>query len=180
MITGSVARRYAKALSLIADEKNLWSEIMEDLKAVVPYWNSKEFKEFIHEPSLTRKQRADVIVAFAQKAGLCKIVQNFLEVLALKGRLEFLPDIVRELEKNWEERQGKIKVIVKTPKKLSERLRENLEKAVKNRTGKNPVILEVIDERLIGGITVEIEGRVYNGSVKEMIKKLVQVQEIKI
>ncbi len=180
MIGGSVARRYAKALAMVAGEKGLWDELMEDLKALLPFWNTKDIMNFIHEPSLSRRERAKVVVNIAKEMGLNEMIKNFLELLALKGRLEFFPDIVREFEKVWEEERKRVRVVVRTPQKLSDRLRSRLATAVKNRTGREPIIMEVIDEELLGGITVEIEGCVYDGSAASMIKKFVESQDTNI
>lgn len=179
MISGSVGRRYARALSMVAEEKAIWKEIVQDLKSLGSLWEDENFKKFIKEPTFTRKERTKIMLEIAEKAGVGEIVKNFLEVLCLKGRLEFFPDVVREFSRMYENKEKIVRVVISTPVKLSEDLRQKIEGVIKKSTGKKPVILENINEDLIAGARISIDGKVFDGSAKTMIAKIISSKELK-
>lgn len=174
MITGSVGRRYAKALAMIAGERDMWNEIFDDLKILSEVWDSPQLQRFIKEPGFTRKEKAKIIKELGKSLGLGEITLNFLNLLALKGRLEFLKDVVREFERMFEERKRIVRVIVKTPFKLSEETKGKIEEVIRKKSGRNPVIFEDIDESLIGGVKIIVEGKIFDGSARRMIEKLLE------
>ncbi|MFZ2150380.1 MAG: ATP synthase F1 subunit delta [Minisyncoccia bacterium] len=97
-------------------------------------------------------------------------VVNFL---AKRRLLSKAPDIMERLNKIINTEEGKIEAKIYTAKKLSDATRKNLARALSERYGGKEIILEEkLDERLLGGWRAEINDEVIDLSIKNKIKKL--------
>jgi F-type H+-transporting ATPase subunit delta len=97
-----------------------------------------------------------------------------LSLLLARDRLKYLPEIVGCYRRLLNEARGRVeaKAVGASPLELAmvERLREVL----RGIAGKEIVLQQETDPSLIGGVLIELEGRIYDGSVRTQLEKLKQ------
>src|SRR5512145_1966561 len=96
MVSGSVARRYAKALFGLAVESGRvepWSDALDSLAQVLRA--SPELAELLGSPLYSRDERRAVVEKLAGALGLEQEPANLLYLLGDRGRLDRLPDVLR-------------------------------------------------------------------------------------
>jgi ATP synthase F1 delta subunit len=97
---------------------------------------------------------------------------NFLLVLIDKGRVGHLRRIVREYELLLHESLGFSKGVIYSVVPLSEAQLASFEEKTGNLIGKKVKLDNRIDQNLIGGVRIFVEGRLIDASVKKRLSDL--------
>ena len=100
---------------------------------------------------------------------------SFLQLLCEHQKAESFTECLAEYERLREWASGSVEAIVRTAVELSEDQKQGLIKSIERRTGKSVTIKTVIDKSLLGGIAVEIDGEILDGSVKNNLKRVREV-----
>ena len=69
---------------------------------------------------------------------------------------------------------GRVRAKVTTAMPLSDGLKESVRQALSASVGKEVIITERIDASILGGVIAEVEGRVFDGSVRSRLDALRQ------
>jgi F-type H+-transporting ATPase subunit delta len=173
MIGSAVAKRYATALYELADEKKATDKVGSDLSDVASVWESnEELRQVFQNPQFGMEAKRKVIAAVADKAGVHPIVKNTLQMLSDRRRLEHLPEIAEVFTRLSERRSGKVRAEIVTATKLPEAYYSQLQKTLKQATGKDVLLVRREDPSLIGGVVTTVGGRVFDGSIKNRLREL--------
>lgn len=173
MQTDSVAERYAKALLGIASDKKKIEPFGKDLDAMAaPYAASAELRLVLSHPGIAIDQRKAVLNGLLGKIPLDVNVANFFRLLVDRSRFDLLPQIVVAYQRLADEKAGRVRGLVYSAAKLSSMHLSALIKAMSDVVKREVLLAEVVDESLIGGLRVEIEGRVYDGTVKGQLARI--------
>lgn len=168
-----VAKRYAKALVALAREQGRLTETGEQLKRLAQLIDQHpELKALLHNPSISRRFKEDLLTDLTQRSGLGPVETNFLRLLLEKGRLRHLPDIVALYEALAEAARNRLRVLVKTAFPLTPALQEEVRQRFAQRTNKEIVIDQEIDPELIGGIVAQMGSLVLDGSIRNELLRL--------
>lgn len=98
---------------------------------------------------------------------------KIVNFLSKKRLLSKTSDILLRLNKIINTEEGKIEVKIHTAKKLNDFTKKELELILKERyPGKDIILLEILNERLLGGWRMEINDEIIDLSIKNKIKKL--------
>ncbi len=109
------------------------------------------------------------------EAELTSVLQNITKFLARKRLMLKVPDILQILQNLINKEAGRLEIDIKSVRKLSEDHKTEIAQTLKERYGVKQIIFnEKIDEKLIGGIRIEIKNEVIDLSIKN---KLGQLQE---
>lgn len=101
------------------------------------------------------------------------IFPKIVQFLAKRRLLSKSEDILARLSKIINEDEGKILVKVSSVKKISEKDKKELVHNLREHyAGKDVILEENIDERLLGGLRLEVNDEVIDFSIKNRIKKL--------
>ncbi|MCX6751802.1 MAG: F0F1 ATP synthase subunit delta [Candidatus Nomurabacteria bacterium] len=99
--------------------------------------------------------------------------KKVMEFLARRRLLSKTPDILERLDKIINYESEKIVVKVSSARKLKEELKKELIFFLKKRYKVKEVVLtETLDEKLLGGMRLEINDEIIDLTVKNKIKKL--------
>jgi len=106
-------------------------------------------------------------------AELREINNKVIKFLVRRRLLSKSPDILERLNKIINHEAGRIVVKIQSARKLKEEIKKELITFLKKRYKMKEVILkEELDEKLLGGIRVEINDEIIDLTVKNKIKKL--------
>ena len=133
---------------------------------------SAEFQNFIKTPLLSKNQQKAGLEKLAKKAKFSTFVSNLLMILAENRRLNILPAIVHETENYMAKQSGTVPVKIATARKLSAADQKKLATDIKNAVGSDVVMQTYVDESLIGGVVIQIESTLIDGSIKTKLDKL--------
>lgn len=173
MIVSLVAKRYAKALVALAREQGRLAETGEQLRRLSQLIDQHpELKALLHNPSISRRFKDDLLTDLAQRIRLSPMETNFLRILLEKGRLPHLPNIVARYEALAEEAQNRLRVHVKSAFPLTAALLEDVRQRFAQYTRKEIVIDEEIDPELIGGMVAQMGSLVLDGSIRNELLRI--------
>lgn len=175
MSTEAVARRYATAAFELAREAgNLEAVTTELAQFAQVYADSEDFRQLDHLPQVTDADRRQVVRALAQKLRASPVTENTVTLLATRGRLAVLPDLVRLLHDLTDEHLGVVRAEVRSAQPLADRYVGRLKATMEEATGKRVVLTVNIDPSLIAGIVTHVKGRVIDGSVRGRLDRLAE------
>lgn len=167
-----VAKRYAKALFEVAKEKDLISEVEQELRSVViAIRDNADLQKFLNHPSVSASVKKNLLhKIFDSKVS--EPVWNTLQVLIDKGRINIVSVLANDYVKIANEAQGQSNATVYTAFALSESQLADIASYFKKITGKTLRLETVIEPKLLGGIQVRIGDRLYDGSLAGKLERL--------
>ena len=101
--------------------------------------------------------------------------EEMLALLTLKDRLWMVRSIAARLRKALDERRASVPVVVTTAAPLAPAERQQVAASLRESLGAEPDLHLRVDEDLIGGMVVQVAGRIYDGSVVSELRQLRQM-----
>ncbi|MFU8802241.1 MAG: F0F1 ATP synthase subunit delta, partial [Bradymonadaceae bacterium] len=87
MATSPVARRYARALLELGQERNILDKLSAQIQSLSDlYGASRELRNVLLNPSIKLEERRGIVRALAEKAGWEPIFRNFVLLVLDKDR----------------------------------------------------------------------------------------------
>jgi len=185
MIVGSIARRYAKALFSLADERaqiEQWSKGLEVLRHLLTW---PELRDAVANPALDRDQRRAIAKALAVTAevaspkllarevlGLEEDVRNLLLLLADRNRLAYLPAILDDFRALADRRLGRVRARVTSAVPLADDETRRIAEQLARATSSQVIVETAVDPALLGGVVAQVGSTVYDGSVRAQLEQL--------
>lgn len=168
----SVARRYAHALYLEAEQEGHTAEVDEDVALVKESLaNSRDLVNVFASPVISR-QKKEVIIEQLFEKRLRPLTYSFLTLLLKKNREDSFPAALQAYT-DLRDTQGNVEAaVVRSAFSLSDREKENVTSALEGMTGKRIRLQTEVDPALIGGIVVRLGDTVYDGSVRNQLALL--------
>ena len=171
----ATGNNYAEALFMLAREENSIDEFYKSLKtAESAFKENLEYLQFLSTPSIPKSERTAAL-AEAFDGKINQHVLSFLQLLCEHGKAEQFFNCVAEYERLRDWASGAVVATVKTVVELSDEQKQSLVKSLEKRTGKSVTLDCVTDSTLLGGIQVEIDGEILDGSIKNNLKRAREV-----
>jgi len=165
-----VAVRYAKALYMLSQEKNLVDDIKNDMMQIEGVLKSvPEFTESISNP-IAKSGVKKTIIKGVFEGKVNAITFNFLNLIIDNKREEHLDAIVRDYLDLYRKEKGIKKSVITSVKGLDEKTRESIIKFIKNHFDTEVEIEEQVNPDLIGGIILRVGDHQYDMSVAGKLK----------
>jgi F-type H+-transporting ATPase subunit delta len=173
MATSPVAQPYARALLEIATSTGAVESMRTQLRAVAKAVNEcADLSRAFDVPTVTEAERKAIVRALAEQLGLSETVRNALLLLAEKRRLRVLRDIVTVFEELADEATGLLRARVRSAAALTVTQRSALRTALETQFKRQVVVEATTDPKLLGGMQVEVAGRVYDASLQTRLDHL--------
>ena len=173
MSSGSLARRYAKALMEIGTEDGSYKRIGQDVADLAKAIKvSDELAEILSNPVFPRDDREKIILALLQRIGASKTVINFSKLLLDRERLSIVPDISRALNAMIDDMSGQVTAEVRSAVPLNVAQQDELRATLERLSGKKIQIELKEDKTLLGGVIARVGDLVYDGSLRTQLREL--------
>ena len=173
MSSGSLARRYAKALMEIGTEDGAYKRIGQDVAALAnAIKTSDELSSILSNPVFPRSDREKIVLAILQRVGASHTVTNFAKLLLDRERLAAIPDISRELSAMIDDLSGQVTAEVLTAAPLTSSQQAELKTTLEKLSGKKILIEIKEDKTLLGGVVAKVGDLVYDGSLRTQLREL--------
>jgi len=167
----ALARPYAEAVFLMADEKgriDQWSDMLEFLKQVT---SNELLKKISDNPKVSKQAlegaMLDICEGQIDDEGL-----NLIKLLIKNDRLQLAGEIAAQYEIRKAEKCGLLDVTVTSAYPMSDNEKETLQKSLSESFGKKVKISVEEDSSLIGGIVIRAGDKVIDGSLSGQIQQL--------
>ena len=175
-LTSGAPSRYAAALFGLCKEEGQLKALENDIKKIHELIaKSEDFKILIASPIYRRDEQSRAVSAVSKKIQLQKNTENLLQLMAKKGRIYILSQVVSDIEALLENERGEIGVEIISAENLSGDQTDKLEKTVGKILNKKAKMHVRVDKSLIGGMIVKIGSRMIDTTIKS---KLVKLQNI--
>jgi F-type H+-transporting ATPase subunit delta len=170
-MSGAVAKRYARALFEVANERGKIDQIEAELKAVVEaVKQNAELSKILLHPHIAADAKKSLVNELFQ-AHVGEETQNLLGLLIENGRESSLADILHAYVQLANEARGIADAVVTSAKPLTEEEQAHLAEKFGSMLNKKLRIQTVVDPSILGGIIVKIGDRLYDGSVKTKLER---------
>lgn len=165
-MTGSVSRRYARALFALAQERNALETTAAELARAAAIAADPDVRRVLRNPLLSSERRRDIAQLVIDDVKPSELLDHFIRLLADAQRMDELPGIDGHFQAMLDTALGRVRVAMRSARPLDAAQRDAIVAAFAALTGKQVVAAVAVDAGLLGGVVVEAEGRVYDGSVK--------------
>ena len=167
-----LARRYAKALFDLALEKQVLDDIHKEVISFSELIDdNQDLRLFFFAQDISNQQKAAILKQLLDKK-VTKIFQNFMQVLVKKGRASVYPTVVEELGRLVDQHYKLIHAITTTAVAMEDELQERLKTALDGLYEGDVDISNKVDPSILGGIIVQVEGQVLDGSLYNQLQRL--------
>jgi F-type H+-transporting ATPase subunit delta len=173
MISGSIGRRYAKALFSLAVDQNRvepWSDGLRALKATVA--GSPELRDVLQNPAYTKDQRRAVVAKLAEALKLDSEPASLLYLLADRNRLDHVDGIADHFGELADAKLGRIRARVTTATKIEGDALKAIAERLGAATQATVLVDHVVEPAIIGGVVAQIGSIVYDGSLRTQLEQL--------
>ena len=169
----ALAKRYASALVDVALEQGNAPQVKKELATFVDLLaQSADLRNFHASPAIARAAKQTAIGKLLDRLGASRTLVNFLLVVVENRRVLLLPQIQKAFEELLHDRLGVAEAQVTSVEELSAPEKAELTGVLERLTGKKVEARYELDPSLIGGAVVRIGSTIYDGSVREQLKRL--------
>ena len=169
----ALGRRYAKALLDLAREQGELDSVLRDVGAMSDAWKvSSDLREIVRNPVVPRPALKSAVDGVMDKLGCSTLVRNTVNLLADKGRLAHLEEVLQALEELAEAETGRVRVEVVSAKPLNDAYYARLTEKLNRVTDREVVLVKKQDPSLIGGVVTRVGDQVFDGSLSNRLSEL--------
>ncbi len=176
MSAALLARRYAKALVRIGQERQLLERFQQDLERLERLLDTeKRLIPLLESPSIDPSCKEALLAGFENYLELTPEVRNLLRVLRKKGRFRLVTRIAQVFADESDEAQGIMRVRVDSATPLQPEQRLRLMKLLEHREGRTIIMSESCNPTLIGGLKVTLKSRILDGTVRVQLARMAEI-----
>lgn len=167
-----VARRYAHALIILAEEQKKLETIFDDLDRILSLIrSSRELTLFLQNPSIGKGKKRNVFNELFSNT-VDELTMKFILLLVEKGRENIIPGIIEQYRSMVDEKMGIVRAEVKSMVSLDKKQEKNLQKQLEGYTGKKVEITYSLDKNLQGGFLARMGDTVFDASIRRQLELL--------
>ena len=156
---------YGQSLYDLAAEEGLSKEIMNEMEAVEAIFKENpDYITLLLEPSIPRRERLGLL-GEAFKDQLHPYLMNFLMILLENNLLRGFGSCCRTFRTAYNKDNGIAEATVTSAVALSEAQADALRSKREAMSGKTVHLRQKVDSGVLGGLRVEIEGKLLDGTV---------------
>ncbi len=168
-----LARVYAESLFGVAKERGTLDEVQAQLAQFSDALEeNRELSVFFFSPSFSSQEKLDGLNRAVE--GVNPEVQQFLELLVEKHRMPAVFRIRRNFDELWKKENNRIEVTVTSAIELDPGVAQEVAGAVEKQTGKQVDLTSRVDEKIIGGLVLQVGNMVLDSSIRNNLEKLRQ------
>jgi F-type H+-transporting ATPase subunit delta len=171
MVSGSLARRYAKAVFELGNKQGNVEKLGADLRSLAKAWReSKELETTLASPAIRRSDRKKVLDAVMQRIAVAPTTTNLMYLLLEGERMASVPAISRELGAMIEAKAGRIAAEIVSAKPLDPAQLSQITASLEKLSGKKVSVSHREDPELLGGVVAKLGDTVYDYSLKNQLR----------
>jgi F-type H+-transporting ATPase subunit delta len=170
MIITANAKRYAKALFELAQEKNLVDKIHRDFEEFLKLvGKNADLHSFLNLP-LDRER--ETILSNLLKERFSELFFNFLLLVLKNKRFHSLEQIFDDFEKRVDSLNNRIVAVAITAVPLTKDKLADITREIAGFLKAEVRLENEVDPAIIGGIILRLDDKIFNASISDQFKKM--------
>lgn len=171
MAGARAALRYAKAVLSLATDQKAAEAVNNDMKLIVKtIADNKDLSVMLQNPVVRSSDKKSVLNAVFKHTNT--ITGNLVNTLITNKRIALLEDVASKYNQLYDTLKGTQIAKVTTAVPLTDDLKAKVLAKVKQLTGKEVEVINLIDESILGGFILRVGDIQYNASISNKLNKL--------
>ncbi len=171
MSRSRAAIRYAKAVLSLATDQKSTDVLNNDMKLVVEtIAQSADLSQMLQSPVVRSSEKKAVLLAVFKNVNVATI--NLIDTLIENKRLALLNDVAESYTLLYDQMRESQVATVTTAIPLTDDLKAKVLAKVKELTGKEAELTNLIDESILGGFVLRVGDIQYNASISDKLNRL--------
>jgi F-type H+-transporting ATPase subunit delta len=173
--TARVEDRYAVALLELAQDAGKLAEVEADMVVLADaIASSEDLRTTLNHPIVSRDAQQNILEGIGKKLNLSELTQKFLALVASKKRQNILTDIINAFEAEVARQRGELIATVRSATVLSPEQQAELSRILSSKHKATVKLNVIIDDALLGGMTIQIGDKFYDRTLKSQLTILSQ------
>ena len=160
---------YAQALYDLAKEEGLCQKVLEEMTVLRDVFSQNpDYLRLLSTPNLSKDERIQILDE-GFKGKIQPYVLNFLKILTEKGYVKKFSDCCDAYRELYNEDNGILPVKAVTAVPMTEAQKAKLTEKLVKITGKTIELNNVIDEKCLGGVRLDYDGKRVDDTVQHRL-----------
>ena len=174
MEESAITMRYARALFLLAKEKNQLTALKKDTEFISEVCRlSDEFNRFLKNPVIQTSKKIR-LMKFIFEGKINELSQNFLILVTRNKREIYIPAICRNTLSLIRSEKNIRTAVMTTAQPVDNEILEKAEKVLEKELGTQVELTGRDNPNIIGGIILRIDDKQYDDSLATRLRKMKQ------
>lgn len=170
-------KEYAVAMFALGVESDICGELNEGLALMHEVFEqTPEMYAYLDSPGIPLSERLGTIHA-AFDESVPEYAVSMLCLICEHGDIEVFPDIASEYEKLYKASLQVSRAYITSAVELTEDEKERLRKQLAKKANRKIEMYFEINPKLLGGLIVEMDGTIIDGSLRRRLKNLKEVMD---
>jgi len=172
MASNMLVNRYAQAVFSLAEEHGLRDQLAAELNSLDHLLEkSRELRECLLNPFISGERKMAVIEELFART-FSPLTRDFLRLLIEKHREALLADITRRMNELLRESQGILSVHLTSARTLTPEQESTIRQRLARVFNLQVELETAVDASLLGGIMIQAQSRLIDGSCRGQLKKI--------
>ena len=172
-----IAKEYAAALFMLAGEIGAESEWLTALETVLAlFGENPAYVEFLASPGIPKAERTEALDK-AFSGHIPEHVVSFVQILCERGHIRTFSECVEEYRALYQAAKAMMPARVTSAVPLTEAEQKRLTQKLEAMSGKTVLAEWAVDATLLGGVVVEMDGKVLDGSLRHRLQDMKDVMD---
>jgi len=177
MIPGSLAKRYARALMLMAEtpmQRETFGRGLNSFNDALSVCaaDGTPLGVILESHRYLLSERRGIVESVCRRLGVDSNVMDFLLYVLRRDRIAGVGQMTRFYNDMADELAGRIHATIHSARRLTPDATHKLKAALEQTTGKTVVLESVVDPELIGGVVAHVGSLVLDGSVRNQLDSI--------
>ena len=171
----TTSREYAEALFELAVQAGVTKETSEGVETVVSaLLQTPEYRALLASPAIGKEERLAALDA-TFRGKIPDILLAILRMMVSRGQISALNGMARDYEELARGYRGESMAVVTSAVPLKEAETVALRAKLEKKLGRQVILQCRVNPDLIGGIRVDVDGRVIDGSIRNKLEEIKEV-----
>ncbi len=175
-----VAKRYSEALFEAGIELDKLNEFNSEIKFVSDVFEEHPKLRTIFEHPKLSKVEKKIMLDKLFKERVSTEILNLCYIMVDKGRSKYIKFVSEEYNKLANKKQGIVEARAITAIAMTDEEKSNLQITLSKKLDKKVTLSNIVDSAVVGGVIVEVEGKLIDGSIKgklnDIYKSLINIK----
>lgn len=167
-----LAREYGDGLYALTEEESISQEVLAQMLELKALFRSQpDFIRLLGNMSLSKDERVKILDSVL-RGQIHPYLLNFLKILCERGALTEYEGCLAAFKTLYNQAHGIVEASVTTAVALDDDQRARMSEKLSAMTGKTVVLTEKVDESLMGGVLLEMNGQRYDNTLRNRLKSI--------